>query len=104
MKEIDANKDAWSKISEDHYRHFKETFSEGIGELNSYIKEELGYVSGKNIIHLQCNTGGDTIILAKTAKSVTGVDFVPENIYFAKKLAVELGIEKQTLLNPTLWN
>ena len=93
MKDIDANKDAWSKISEDHYRHFKETFSEGIGELNSYIKEELGDVSGKNIIHLQCNTGADTIILAKTAKSVTGVDFVPENIYFAKKLAVELGIE-----------
>lgn len=93
MKEIEANKNAWSKISEDHYQHFKETFAEGIGELNSHIKEELGDISGNKIIHLQCNTGADTIILSKTAKSVTGVDLVPENIYFAKKLAAELGIE-----------
>lgn len=92
-KEIESNKNAWSKISEEHYQYFKEAFAKGANELNWYIKKELGDISQKKVIHLQCNTGADTIILARTAKSATGVDLVPENIYFAKKLAAELGIE-----------
>ena len=48
-------------------------------------------MSGKEIIHLQCNTGADTLTLANTAKSVLGVDFVPDNIFFANKLADDLG-------------
>lgn len=86
MREIEFNKNAWSKISEDHYYHFKKVLMDGNYQLNSYIQKELGDLSGKKVIHLQCNTGADTIVLAKTAKHVTGVDLVPENIYFAKKL------------------
>lgn len=93
MKEIDLNKEAWGKISEDHYNTFKSAFEKGSHKLNAYIQSELGDLTGKEIIHLQCNTGADTIALAQLgAKKVTGVDLAPENIHYAKKLAADLNI------------
>nr|WP_281172336.1 class I SAM-dependent methyltransferase [Halonatronum saccharophilum] len=56
------------------------------------MAKELGGISGKKVLHLQCNTGADTIMLAKMGADVTGVDLVPENIYYAKKLAEDLGV------------
>jgi len=92
MLEIDSNKYAWSQISKDHYNHFKKSLSEGSHKFNKYIQEELCDLSGKKVIHLQCNTGADTMLLAKRCESVTGVDLVPENIFYAKKLAEDLQI------------
>jgi len=92
MKEIESNKHAWGKISEDHYSHFKKALLEGSHNLNKYIQSELGDLSGKKIIHLQCNTGADTILLAKMAASAVGVDLVPDNILYAQKLAGDLGV------------
>ncbi len=97
MKEIDSNKEAWSKISEDHYHTFLAELKSGNHQLNDYIQKELGDISGKSIIHLQCNTGADTIVLANQgAKCVTGVDLVPENIFYARKLASDLGVTNVT--------
>jgi len=45
------------------------------------------------LIHLQCNTGADTISLARLGAKVTGMDFVPENISYAKKLAADFNIK-----------
>lgn len=93
MKEIDSNKEAWSRISEDHYNTFKSVLEKGNHRLNCYIQNELGDVTGKKIIHLQCNTGADTIVLAQMgAQKVTGVDLVPENIVYAQKLASDLHV------------
>ncbi|MCL2357206.1 MAG: class I SAM-dependent methyltransferase [Defluviitaleaceae bacterium] len=92
MNEIESNKHAWSQISEGHYHHFKKALTEGSHELNKHIKRELGDLSGKNIIHLQCNTGADTILLARMGASAVGVDLVPDNILYAKKLADDLGV------------
>ncbi|HIZ54638.1 MAG TPA: class I SAM-dependent methyltransferase [Firmicutes bacterium] len=93
MFEIESNKQAWSKIAQDHYYHFKALLSSGNYQFNQYIQKELGDLSGKEIIHLQCNTGADTLTLAKTAKSVSGVDLVPDNIFFARKLAHDLDVK-----------
>ena len=92
MKEIESNKHAWGQISEGHYRHFKKSLLDGSHKLNKYIQDELGDLSGKKIIHLQCNTGADTILLAKMGASAVGVDLVPDNILYAKKLAGDLGV------------
>jgi SAM-dependent methyltransferase len=92
-KEIEANKIAWGKLSKDHYEVFKKALSEKKSLLSKVIEDELGDISGKSIIHLQCNTGADSISLARKGAIVTGVDLVPENIFYAKKLAEELGIE-----------
>ena len=92
MKEIDSNRHAWAQIAEDHYHAYKKRFIEDQQYLNTHIKKELGNLKGKKIIHLQCNVGADTILLAKIAKSVVGVDLVPENIFYAKQLAEDLNI------------
>jgi len=93
MKEIEANKHAWGQISRDHYDNFKKLLNEGEHQLNVHIRNELGDLSGKKVIHLQCNTGADTILLARMAASVVGVDLVPDNILYAKKLAEDFNIK-----------
>lgn len=92
MKEIDANRHAWSQLSEDHYHTFKKLLTEKKHKFNKYIQAELGDLSGKRIIHLQCNTGADTILLAHMGAHATGVDLVPDNIFYAQKLAADLNV------------
>lgn len=91
MKEIEANKEAWGLLSQEHYQNFKTQFADGTFTMNRHIVAELGDVRGKRIIHLQCNTGADTIWLARQGARVTGVDLVPENIRYARQLAGDLG-------------
>ena len=93
MNEIESNKTAWGMISGDHYEYFKKLFAEKDSSLNSIIENELGDVCGKKVIHIHCNTGADTISLARKGAIVTGVDLVPENIFYAKKLSAEMGIK-----------
>ncbi|MFW6287580.1 MAG: class I SAM-dependent methyltransferase [bacterium] len=93
MYEIDANKKAWSLLSKDHYEHYKKILEENRYEFNPIVLDELGDISGKKVLHLQCNTGADSIMLAKMGAVVTGVDLVPENIYYAEKMADKLDIE-----------
>jgi SAM-dependent methyltransferase len=92
MIEVDSNKHAWSQVSQDHYVSFKKSLLDGSHKFNKYIQNELGDLSGKKIIHLQCNTGADTILLARMGASAIGVDLVPDNIHYAKKLAEDLNI------------
>jgi len=92
MKEIEANKTAWGLISKNQYELFKEKLHDQNFTLGIIIEKELGDISGKSIIHLQCNTGADTILLARKGAVVTGVDLVPENIFYAKKLSEELNV------------
>src|SRR5438552_8965904 len=53
---------------------------------------ELGAVSGKRLIHLQCHFGLDTIRLARRGAIATGLDFSPPAIAAARALAAELGV------------
>ncbi len=92
MKEIETNKQAWSELAREHYEHFKKVLQNGEYKFNPTILEELGDIRGKTVLHLQCNTGADSIILARMGAVVTGVDFVPDNILYARKLAEDCGI------------
>lgn len=93
MKETELNKQAWGKIAAAHYEHFKEKLALASFALNPIVSEELGDVRGKKILHLQCNTGADSILLARKGAWVTGVDFAPENTHYAKKLAQDFEVE-----------
>jgi SAM-dependent methyltransferase len=66
--------------------------SNGTHNFNKYIQSELGDLSGKKIIHLQCNTGADTILLARMGAGAVGVDLVPDNIMYAVKLAEDMDV------------
>ena len=93
MKEVEDNKLAWGTLSLDHYNHYKKLFETDAYEFNPIIEKELGDIKGKKVLHLQCNTGADSIVLAKMGAHVTGVDFVPDNVHYAKKLASDLGVK-----------
>ena len=93
MNEIEANKVAWGQLSKAHYEHYKKAIQEKRHNFSKIIEEELGNISGKTVIHLQCNTGADTVLLAQKGATVTGVDLVPDNIFYAKKMSEELGIK-----------
>lgn len=55
---------------------------------------EIGDVAGKDIVHLQCHIGLDTLSLKHLgARSVTGLDFSPKAIEAARDFARRAGIE-----------
>ena len=53
---------------------------------------ELGDVSGKRVLHLQCHIGRDTLCLARRGAITTGLDFSPAAINVARRLAEETGL------------
>ena len=89
---IEANRRAWATLSADHHEEFRRRLRKKATTLNDTQIAELGDIEGKSLIHLQCNTGADTISLARMGARVTGVDLVPENVGFARELAVEFGV------------
>jgi SAM-dependent methyltransferase len=54
-------------------------------------RDELGDVSGKSLLHLQCHIGHDTLSWARLGADVTGVDFSEAAIEACKKLSAESG-------------
>ncbi len=54
--------------------------------------ELLGDVSGRTLLHLQCNSGQDTLSLARLGAVATGVDISDEAVGFARRLSAESGI------------
>ncbi|MCL2151247.1 MAG: class I SAM-dependent methyltransferase [Coriobacteriia bacterium] len=98
---VESNRQAWGRLSADHYAHFKRALQEGRHGFNPHIAAELvetGELNGRRIIHLQCNTGADTILLAQLGESAVGVDFVPDNIRFARQLAADLGVSNASFI------
>src|SRR5262249_9518795 len=52
----------------------------------------LGDVRGTRLVHLQCNSGQDTLSLARLGAEVTGVDISDGAIDFARHLSTDAGI------------
>lgn len=75
------------------------SFKAGRCSLKSIELEELGDVSGKSLLHLQCHFGMDTLSWAKRGAKVTGVDFAEQAIEQARALATELGIDAKFVLS-----
>jgi SAM-dependent methyltransferase len=89
---IDANKRSWGALSKDHYEVFRARLLANQYTLSPTQIQELGDIRGKRLIHLQCNTGADTVCLARMGATVTGVDLVPDNVRYARQLAVDCGV------------
>ena len=73
------------------------------GDLSRYLREGgstlfreerdlLGELEGSYLVHLQCNSGGDTISLARLGATVTGVDISDEAVSSARDRAEKTGI------------
>ena len=60
--------------------------------IEPWERDEVGDVSGKRLLHVQCHFGLDTLSWARLGAQVTGVDFSEPAIAFAKELATEVGL------------
>lgn len=76
------------------------------GEKTLYAIEttEVGDVSGKTLLHLQCHFGMDTLNWARLGAVVTGIDFSPEAVARARQLATEIGIEDARFIESNIYD
>jgi SAM-dependent methyltransferase len=91
----EQNRLSWNAavVAHDSHRGDLATFLRGGGRtLFPEELELLGDLRDKTLVHLQCNTGGDTLSLALLGAMVTGVDISDEAILYARRLSSETGI------------
>ncbi|MBC6463539.1 class I SAM-dependent methyltransferase [Actinomadura sp. HBU206391] len=69
-----------------------ESFLSGRQTLHALERELAGDVAGKDLLHLQCHFGMDTLSWARLGARVTGVDFSPAAIERARLLAGRAGL------------
>lgn len=72
-----------------------ESFREGESTLFDHEHEELGDVTGKTVLHLQCNNGLETLSLAREGADAVGIDISEESLRYARELAAETGIDAE---------
>src|SRR5574342_14362 len=90
-----ANRELWDQWTGEHEKspfYDLAGFRAGKDRLHSIELSELGDVSGKSLLHLQCHFGMDTLAWARRGAVVTGVDFSPNSIALARSLSQELNI------------
>jgi len=89
-KFFEANKSNWNKRTDIHYIsdfYNNENFISSKNSLNKIELNALGNIEGKDILHLQCHFGQDTLSLAHLGANVTGVDFSDKAIGKAYELS-----------------
>lgn len=92
---LESNRKRWDALVPMHFRsrfYSVEEFKVTKNSLQSVELTEVGNVRDKELLHLQCHFGMDTLSWARMGARATGVDFSPEAIRTAKSLSRELGI------------
>lgn len=93
---IRSNQQLWDQWTDIHTRsefYDIEGFKQGRITLDPIEIEELSDVAGKTLLHLQCHFGQDTLSWARLGAQVTGADFSPKAIAYARDLAREIGMD-----------
>jgi SAM-dependent methyltransferase len=86
----------WNGVVETHVNssdYLTQAFRDGGDTLHPIESEEIGDVTGKTLIHLQCHFGLDTLSLARRGAEVTGLDFAPQAVKAARALAAEAKLD-----------
>jgi SAM-dependent methyltransferase len=89
------NRRSWNSATRAHNSH-KGDQAGFLGSGGSTLFPEecalLGDVAGRRLVHLQCNSGQDSLSLAALGADVTGVDISDEAISFATRLSADSAI------------
>ncbi|MEU9761308.1 class I SAM-dependent methyltransferase [Streptomyces sp. NPDC001834] len=73
-----------------------DSFRAGKDALRDFERAEVGDVTGKSLLHLQCHIGVDTLSWARHgAARVVGLDFSEPAVETARRLAREVGITEE---------
>ena len=91
---IAANRLNWDERAAIHARdttgdYMLDRFRAGEDALHDIDAAEIGDISGKHVLHLQCHIGRDTLCLARRGAIVTGLDFSAAALAVARQLAAE---------------
>jgi SAM-dependent methyltransferase len=93
----EENRLSWNEATKAHNSHKADQakfFREGGHKLFPEEIELLGDLTGKSVLHLQCNAGQDTLSIKQLgAAKVTGVDISDDAIEFARKLSRDSELE-----------
>ena len=99
---MEANREHWNELTPIHAKsdfYDVESFKAGKSTLTQIELEELGDVSGRSLLHLQCHFGLDTLSWARLGAEVVGVDFSDRAVELARSLSRELQIEANFVLS-----
>lgn len=91
----EANRLSWNAATVAHNSHKGDQaafFRAGGDTLFPDELALLGDVTGRTLLHLQCNAGQDTLSLARRGAVATGVDISDEAVAFARRLSEDSGI------------
>ena len=92
----EINRLSWNEGTKAHNSHKGDQAAFFRAGGNTLFHEEqtlLGDISGKTLLHLQCNSGQDSLSIANhLGAAVTGVDISDEAIRFARELARDSGV------------
>ena len=70
-------------------------FRFGRDDIRPFELKEIGIVQGKQLLHLQCHLGTDTLSWARHGAHVAGLDFSPTRSRIATALAADCDIDAQ---------
>jgi SAM-dependent methyltransferase len=91
----EQNRLSWNAVVGAHQSHrgdLSRFFRDGGSTLFREERRLLGGLDGFSLVHLLCNSGGDSISLGRLGATVTGVDASDEAISSARDLAEKTGI------------
>lgn len=92
----EQNRRSWNAATQRHHSHkpdLVERYAQGYNNLYREDMDLLGDLTGKRVVHLQCNDGQDTLSIAKHLNGdVTGIDISDYAIDFARQFSEETGI------------
>lgn len=101
----EKNRAAWNQMVElhiDHLEYRTREVVEGGSSLKPIELEALGDVRGKNLLHLMCQFGLDTLSWARQGAKVTGVDISDQSILHANKLKERAGLQAEFVRSDVL--
>ena len=90
------NRAHWDEVAPVHLASYGvEGLLAGESRIDKVQKSELYPIRGKDLIHLQCHIGTDTLSLALDGANVTGVDFSSKSLAIARRLAAQMNIRAE---------
>ncbi len=70
-------------------------FRKGRDPMRPFEVEELGDVVGRDLLHLQCHVGTDSLAWARRGARVVGLDFSSNAVETATRLARDCGLDAE---------
>lgn len=93
-----VNRAHWDEAAPLHARsalYDLDGFRAGRDDIRPFELDEIGTVEGRELLHLQCHLGTDTLSWARHGARVAGLDFSERSLAVARDLAAALRIDAE---------